>query len=200
LNWQAAAVSGVQVPPPQTLLMPPPPQVVPFGHGWLQLSEPPQPLPTIPQYWPPAGMQVTEVGQVAGAPQAFGMPAPPQVWPVGQLLPQSTEPPQPSPMTPQNGAPLTEQARFGTQPVGAHRFETPPPPHAWPVGQPPHASCASQPSPIVPQYWPPAGLQVSFVQFGLPQTFGRFAPHTVPFGQALPQSTWPPQPSPITPQ
>jgi hypothetical protein len=153
----------------------------------------------IPQYWPPAGMQVTAVEQPAGDPQAPAMPAPPQVSPAGQL-PQSTWPPQPSPMTPQNCAPAMVQERLGTQPVGSHTFATPPAPHAWPAGQPPQSSCASQPSPIVPQYWPPGGLQVSFVQFGWPQTFGRFAPQTVPVGQLLPQSTWPPQPSPMTPQ
>jgi hypothetical protein len=53
----------------------------------------------MPQYWPPDGVQL-EATQLA-EPQTLATPAPPQVWPDGQALPQSSEPPQPSPMTPQ---------------------------------------------------------------------------------------------------
>jgi hypothetical protein len=72
--------------------------------------------------------------------------------------------------------------------------------HAEPVGQAPQSIELSQPSPIEPQYWPPAKVQESFVQLALPHTPLTFAPQAVPFGQLLPQSTEPPQPSPIEPQ
>src|SRR4051812_11806521 len=86
----------------QTLATPPPPQVYPVGQA-PQVSVPPQPSPTDPQYWPPlAGLQVPLV-QLAGGgvPQAPATPPPPQVWPVGQVVPQSSDWPQPSPITPQ---------------------------------------------------------------------------------------------------
>ena len=103
----------------------------------------------IPQYWPPLGVQVAP-GQV-GEPQELGMPAPPQVWPAGQLLPQSTTPPQPSPSRPQYWPPGSEQVRLGVQPTTPQTWATPPPPQVWPVGQAPQSICASQPSPITPQ-------------------------------------------------
>jgi hypothetical protein len=72
--------------------------------------------------------------------------------------------------------------------------------HVHPLGQAPQSSLPSQPSPIVPQYWPPVNAHATFVQLGLPQMPATFAPQTMPAGQAVPQSTEPPQPSPIMPQ
>src|SRR5438045_1423101 len=79
--WQAMGVhapeSGAE---PHTLGMPSPPQVCPVGH-MPQSCLPPQPLPTMPQYWPLAfehcvGVQAPES---VAAPQTPGRPAPPQV-------------------------------------------------------------------------------------------------------------------------
>ena len=72
--------------------------------------------------------------------------------------------------------------------------------HAEPVGQPPQSIELSQPSPMLPQYWPPENVQESFVQFGLPHTPLTLAPQAVPVGHVVPQSAEPPQPSPIVPQ
>ena len=71
---------------------------------------------------------------------------------------------------------------------------------ALPAGQAPQSSECSQPSPIVPQYWPPWNVHDIGVQLGLPQIPCTFAPQAWPAGQVLPQSTMPPQPSPTTPQ
>ena len=58
-----------------------------------------------------------------------------------------------------------------------------------------------QPSPIVPQYWPPpVGLQVIFLQLGSPQTLATPWPAQVAGAVQAPQSIEPPQPSPIMPQ
>ena len=86
-----------------------------------------------------------------GAPQTLAMPPPPQVWPVGQLFPQSTAPPQPSPIVPQYWPPGSEQVRLGVHPTWPQTWATPPPPQAWPVGQSPQSICASQPLPTTPQ-------------------------------------------------
>ena len=69
-----------------------------------------------------------------------------------------------------------------------------------PVGHAPQSIDRSQPSPIVPQYWPPWNAHESAVQLGLPQMPATLAPQLVPVGQALPQSTDALQPSPTTPQ
>jgi hypothetical protein len=69
-----------------------------------------------------------------------------------------------------------------------------------PDGQEPQLREPSQPSPIVPQYWPPRNVHDSFVQFGLPHMFGTFGPHVCPEGQPLLQLIDPLQPSPMTPQ
>ena len=77
MKLQAEAVSGVHVPPPQTFAVPPPPQVWSAGQGAEQLSEPPQPLPMIPQYWPPEVEHVT--CEQLDDPHVLAIPAPPQV-------------------------------------------------------------------------------------------------------------------------
>jgi hypothetical protein len=65
----------------------------------------------------------------------------------------------------------------------------------------PHGSALPQPSPTVPQYWPPeVGLQSSGVQIGgLPLHNPSWHAHPV-FAQVVPQSTFDPHPSPTTPQ
>ena len=72
--------------------------------------------------------------------------------------------------------------------------------HVLPIGQAPQSWAPSQPSPMVPQYWPPENVHETLVQWGLPQTPLTLAPHAVPVGQVVPQSAEPPQPSPIVPQ
>ena len=146
---QAAGVSGVQVPPPHRLATPVPPQVWPAGQAAAQLSEPPQPLPMIPQYWPPVGVQVAP-GQV-GAPHELGMPAPPQVWPVGAAVAAIDGA---AAAVADEAAVLAARQRAGA--VGraadhAADVATPPPPQTWPVGQAPQSIWASQPSPTTPQ-------------------------------------------------
>jgi hypothetical protein len=70
-----------------------------------------------------------------------------------------------------------------------------------PVGHEPHASVCPQPSPTVPQYWPPANVQLVGVQLGLPHRFGTPEPPQVSGAvQSFPQSISRPQPSPIFPQ
>src|SRR4029078_315288 len=55
-----------------------------------------------------------------------------------------------------------------------------------------------QPSPIVPQYWPPpVGLQVIFLQLGSPHTLATPWPPQVAGDVHAPQSIDPPQPSPM---
>jgi hypothetical protein len=81
-------------------LLPPQTQPGPTAEkSVLQGSESPQPLPMVPQYWPPeVGLQVTGV-QTAGGPlhRLFW-----QIHPsFGQVAGQLSELPQPSPMSPQ---------------------------------------------------------------------------------------------------
>ena len=63
-----------------------------------QSSDPSQPLPMTPQYWPPANEQAIFVQ--LGLPQTPATLAPQEV-PLGQVEPQATEPAQPSPIVPQ---------------------------------------------------------------------------------------------------
>src|SRR5262245_26974483 len=78
-------------------------------------------------------------------------------------------------------------------------FATPIEPHTPLFGQVVGQSSAPpQPSPILPQYWPPVlGVQVIGTQFAGVHRFGRTAPQTWPVGHA-PQLTVPPQPSPMS--
>ena len=72
---------------------------------------------------------------------------------------------------------------------------------AVPVGHTPQSSACAQPSPMVPQYWPPANWQVAGVQLGFPHRLATPDPPQVSFvAQALPQSIGRPQPSLIAPQ
>src|SRR5262249_48411795 len=149
--------------------------------------------PIVPQYWPPVKVQETFVQ--FGLPQTLPTLAP-QTVPVGQVVPQSVEPPQPSPILPQEATPdcvqLVLGARFGARQMcvsGSQR--------ARPM-QPPQSSWWPQPSPTVPQYWPPVNVHVAGVQFGRPHRFGTPEPPQVSGAvQLSPQSTERPQPSPI---
>ena len=70
-----------------------------------------------------------------------------------------------------------------------------------PVGQDPQSTAWPQPSPIAPQYWPPANVQLVGVQLGFPHRFDTPVPPQVSGAvQSLPQSTARPQPSPTFPQ
>jgi hypothetical protein len=83
---------------------------------------------------------------------------PVQVWPLAQA-PQSTELPQPSPIVPQYFAVPALQVSF-TQ-LGPPR-QIPWPPQVWSPGQAPQLiDPPGQPLPIVPQYSPPGGVQLT---------------------------------------
>ena len=69
-----------------------------------------------------------------------------------------------------------------------------------PVGHTLQSLEPSQPSPMIPQYWPPAKVQEDFVQLGFPQISGTLAPQSVPAGQLVLQLVEPPHPSPMVPQ
>src|SRR5664280_2517944 len=73
------------------------------------------------------------------------MPPPPQTPAFGQV-PQSSVPPQPSPIEPQYRPPTVSQVR-GTHPALAHtRFV-----QVSPAAQPPQSMASPQPSPMLPQ-------------------------------------------------
>jgi hypothetical protein len=112
------------------------------------------------------GVPVQEPESVA-APQTFGVPAPPHVWPAGQT-PQFCVPPQPLPMVPQYWPPLCVQLTgVGQLPPSGDPPQTlgsPPPPQVDVPGQTPQSIVPPQPLPTMPQYWPPTWLQVSFWQ------------------------------------
>jgi hypothetical protein len=63
-----------------------------------QETTPPQPSATDPQFIP---AEQLVIGVHAGLPHIFAVPAPPQSWPLGQVLPQSRMPPHPSAILPQ---------------------------------------------------------------------------------------------------
>jgi hypothetical protein len=165
---------------------------------------PPQPLPTMPQYWPLACAHVSGVHapESGGYAQTPGTPAPPHDWFGGQP-PQSIRPPQPFPTMPQY-CPLACMQLGGVHAPESggkpHTLSMPAPPQVSFGGHPPQSILPPQPSPMTPQYLPFAFVQLAAVQPVLPQRFWMFAaPHASPAGQP-PQSILPPQPSPTTPQ
>ena len=96
--------------------------------------------------------------QVAGTQPDFTQTPPLQVWPLGQAA-QATDPPQPSPIVPQYCAEPAVQVSF-TQ-LGPPR-QIAWPPQVWSPGQAPQLiDPPGQPLPIVPQYSPPGGVQVT---------------------------------------
>jgi len=102
--WPAPVVqlALVQLVLPQRFGVPAAPHASPSGQS-PQSIWPPQPLPTIPQYFPPLGGTQT-VGvqrpESIGAPQTLEVPPPPQVNPPAQSAHMSCLP-HPSPMLPQ---------------------------------------------------------------------------------------------------
>ncbi len=133
-------------------------QAIPLAQA-PQSSVPPQPFPITPQYCPPDGVQLTGVQLALAAPQTPAIPPPPQVLAPVQA-PQSSEPPQPSPIAPQYCAPPPALQVAGTQPATTQT----PPLQVCPPGQAPQSTELPQPSPMVPQYLAPPELQVSFTQ------------------------------------
>src|SRR5208283_5259759 len=135
-------------------------------------------------------------------PQTFAMVAP-QVMPAGQVAGQLSVPPQPSPMLPQYCCgPLASLQVTCTQ-LGPpmHTLLLP---HAQPLPAAEqsvlHTNELPQPSPMVPQYWPPeAGVQVTGTQVEPPlhRLFWQVQPALV---HVVPQSSELPQPSPMVPQ
>jgi len=120
-----------------------------------QSSGLPQPSPIVPQYWSPLA-----VVQASGTQPAVGPALHRLFWQVqpvfAQVVGQSNELPQPSPIVPQYSSPFVVVQASGVQlAVGPalHRLSW----HIQPVfaqvvGQ---SSELPQPSPIVPQYWSP---------------------------------------------
>jgi hypothetical protein len=171
-------VSGVQLAgDTQTPADAPVPHSLPAGQA-PQSRVLPQPSPILPQYWPLAGVQVRAVQLPGATPQIPVRPAPPQVC-VPAQAPQSRVLPQPSPILPQYWPPVGVQVNAVHDPAGApHTLGMPAPPQLWPAGQAPQSRVLPQPSPILPQYWPPAPVHVIGVQVaGLgAQRPGVFAP------------------------
>jgi hypothetical protein len=123
----------------------------------------------------------------------------PHALPVGHVVPQSVEPPQPSPIVPQYETPDAPQAVLGEQ-FGDRQmcFVVS---QVSPMAQPPQSSGWPQPSPTVPQYFTPPTVQLAGMQFALPQRLATpEPPHVSGAEQSSPQSTEAPQPSPILPQ
>src|ERR1700690_251764 len=142
-------VPFVQLAGAHTWSMPPPPHVPPFGHaphGRL----PPQPPPMVP----PNGLP--PLPQVSRAQPDFTQTPLVHAAPVGQL-PQSSAWPQLSPTFPQNWVPPDWQA-MGMQvgPPTQMLFS-----HVESPVQVGHVIFRPQQSPIVPQYCPPMGVQVT---------------------------------------
>src|SRR5580700_2988253 len=147
LSPSPAQVFGVHM-VPQAPGTPPPPQV----RGAVQVPQSsmlPQLSPAGPQVMPWLAQVV--VGTHTPWPQTFGVPGlpPPQVW--GRVqVPQSSMPPQPSPLVPQ----LTPSAM---QVVGTHEVPQTlgtggvPAPHTWFPVHMPHMRMPPQPSLIDPQ-------------------------------------------------
>lgn len=82
----------------------------------------------------------------------------PHVHPVsGHAVPQSSVPPQPSPITPQYVPPATVHPVRQTVPAATQTLFS----HCWPVGQAPQCWGCPQLSPISPQYWVVPVLQVN---------------------------------------
>src|SRR5664280_874870 len=89
----------------------------------------------------------------------FGELLAPQTPALGQVVPQSSERPQPSPIVPQYWPPLAAVQPLATQFGSKHKLLMPPPPQTPPFAQVPQSRLPPQPSPIVPQYWPPVVAQ-----------------------------------------
>jgi DNA gyrase inhibitor GyrI len=119
-----------------------------------------------------------------------------------QVLPQSSELPQPSPMVPQYWSPLAvaqvSGVQFGGSPLHRLSLQV----HPLFVQVVPQSNELPQPSPMSPQYWSPfAVVQASAVQLAPGPALHRWSLHSQPlFVQVAGQSTELPQPSPMVPQ
>jgi hypothetical protein len=135
--------------------------------------------------------------------QTLGVTAPQGV-PFAQVAAQLSVPPHASPTSPQYcWTPLAlVQLTFWQPGPPTHTLL---PPHTQPLPAAeqsvPHASELPQPSPTVPQYWPPeAGLQVSEVHTPGGPLHMLFWQTQPVFGQVTAQASELPQPSPMSPQ
>jgi hypothetical protein len=154
-----------------------------------QLSEPPQPSPTVPQYWPPAaGLQVI-FEQLVPPTHMLLLPHPQPLPDAEQSVPQLSELPQPSPTIPQYWPPAA-----GLQATGVHIPVGPlhkPSWHCHPVFVQVVPQCAvdPHPSPISPQYWSPfAVVQASAVQLASGPALHRWSWQVqLSFVQVVPQ-------------
>ncbi len=161
LGWQVPG-SGAHTPG----VLPGPPQTEPAAQP-PQSSRPPQPSPTLPQRFPPACSHVSfwqlESG---GGPHTFAT-RPPHTWPSAQP-PHSKLPPQPLPTRPQNLPPACSHVIGVHEGSGGppHTLLWPAPPQVKPSGQPPQSRAPPQPSPMRPQYLPPACSHVTCVVQG----------------------------------
>jgi hypothetical protein len=213
--------------PPQTLGCPPPPhvagavQVPPSG---LQVTAPPQPSATTPQFiW---------LGHAASGmhpelpPHTLCVPPPPHVSGAVQGPPHETVPPQPLLSTPQLSPAHAVAWGIGTHELmsaspkppsessleAPHVLGLPPPPHvvplahAAPPSSPAHWTSPPQPSATAPQFMP-AGHVVSAMQpaeppqtLGVPPPPSELPPPHVWGSEQFPQSITLPQPSPCWPQ
>jgi hypothetical protein len=143
-------------------------------------------------------------------PQRFATPPPPQM--SGELHePQLIEPPQPSPIQPQFAFALAHVVGVQTTPASfayalPQTLGTPPPPQMYGAVQVPQSSRPPQPSPTGPQFAPALahvfGVQTTPASFayGFPHTLGTPAPPQMYGALQVPQSSEPPQPSPMRPQ
>jgi hypothetical protein len=129
---------------------------------------------------------------------------PPQGKPFEHATGQLTVPPQPSPMSPQYCCtPLASLQVIFTQSAPPTQAFWPPHTQPLPAAEQsaPQSSELPQPSPMVPQYWPPvAGSQVSGVQAGgwpLQRLSWQVQPVLL---HVVPQFSELPQPSPMIPQ
>jgi hypothetical protein len=120
---------------------------------------------------------------------------------LAQVLPHSTERPQPSPMVPQYWSPLAVVQLWGVQLAVGPALQTPLSHDHPALGQVvPQSSVPPQPSPMAPQYLSPLAVsQVSGTQVDGPLHMLLLQVHPG-LSQVVPQSNWPPHLSPMTPQ
>ena len=121
-----------------------------------------------------------------------------RVWPVAEPVqePQSSAPPQPSPVNPQSKPNCAHV--FAAHVPPPQTLGVPPPPQVWGAVQSPQLMVPPQPSPCSPQV-APSWRHVRGVHEGTPQTFGCPPPPHVVEPAQVPQSIEPPQPSPMNP-
>src|SRR5262245_6566174 len=170
--------------------MPVPAQV--WGAAQLQSMVRPQPSPIRPQYFPPPppGMSQPAGVQLAGTQTPSAL----QVLPAAQG-PQSSASPQP--------VPILLQKRTPPVPLQVPRMQVGPSTQMWSVhicpapAQPPQSFEPWQPLPMMPQYWPPAGVHDTGVQaasVGGITTMSMLGASTVA-GASMPGATSLPPPS-----